>query len=1028
MPAPVRGHREDVDERLPVGKAVVALSLEAAHDHVLGSERRLAEDAARDLRRLAADLRLPDLVPRARERRSAGLPLVHETAEAVDVGPEVERDAAEELLGRGVRRRAEDDHRPSAGGRLHLALAERRRDAPVGDRGAAALVEENVLGLEVAVHDVVLHGRPVESAGDAHDRPVEELGVPRGHLRPQAPARHPPRADDRQLLEREDAERLDDPVADGERQPDLELRRGSARSPPCCRARRAGAPSARSSDRTGVCRTRAQTPIPPRMTSTTVNVSESNPCVRASAGRDSSSPGRNGTTCRRFSHSPARDGIRPKPARPSERRMIRSEFSTEVSMNRTSSASRTGRAFRPSRRFSHRLRSRPLPGTEGRGARPLERDEAPPRPPARRAVGLRRLGRPGRERQRAPRHHRDQPPLRAHDVQGDDDDRDEGRRRGTWSSSPSRRGSAASCATRTSKMRAALRRGEIDDITKPENKTAAVQGAREEVRRAREGAARPPRQERVRPDLHEAGRLGDERLRRTDITHYFVTVPKNKLELWMWMESDRLKAPVFREFYAERDVVFEERRLRTESTPTGRLDEAFEEMFWHGHPYTWPVVGYASDIPAITKAAGRRVLRALLRAEQHHRHPRRRLRPEGGPRAGRAVLRADPAREEPAARDDDPAAEVGSRDALQRRGGHEPAGRDRLAHRPLPAQGLLPAAGPRAAPERPHGPPLQGDGRRRRAPSRRTCTASAFSRKYAGEFGVDAEVKDGKTPEDAEKAIYAEIEKLKKDLVPAEELQKVKNNFAAQVVPLDAVEHGHPLPAHGQRGPRRLEGVQRGPEEDPGRDGRGRAPRRADVPHEGEPRRRDLHAQGRAPAAAGHEDPALAAVPEQMRPMVKQTLARLAAATDADKLKQMIAQMESQSAQMPPQMKPAADLILQKARERLTELETTPKTREEVAMKKPSCRGSRRLLAAPRSLPPGALAAAPTRSPRSPTSSPSSRSPTRRPPRRTTASVLEVRRRRLPRREPRASAREHPDPPQGRHVPRTRPARKGSPS
>ena len=59
-----------------------------------------------------------------------------------------------------------------------------------------------------------------------------------------------------------------------------------------------------------------------------------------------------------------------------------------------------------------------------------------------------------------------------------------------------------------------------------------------------------------------------------------------------------------------------------------------------------------------------------------------------------------------------------------------------------------------------------------------------------------------------------------------------------------------------------------------------------------------------------------AAVPEQMRPMVRQTIARLAVSTDPDKLKQMIAQMESQSAQIPPQTKPATDLILQRARER----------------------------------------------------------------------------------------------------------------
>ena len=43
-----------------------------------------------------------------------------------------------------------------------------------------------------------------------------------------------------------------------------------------------------------------------------------------------------------------------------------------------------------------------------------------------------------------------------------------------------------------------------------------------------------------------------------DYTIYFVNVPANKLELWFWMESDRLLNPVFREFYSEREVVHEE--------------------------------------------------------------------------------------------------------------------------------------------------------------------------------------------------------------------------------------------------------------------------------------------------------------------------------------------------------------------------------------------------------------------------------------------------------------------------------------
>lgn len=86
-----------------------------------------------------------------------------------------------------------------------------------------------------------------------------------------------------------------------------------------------------------------------------------------------------------------------------------------------------------------------------------------------------------------------------------------------------------------------------------------------------------------------------------DMTAYFVNVPANKLELWFWMESDRLANPVFREFYAERDVVREERRLRTDSTPTGRINEQFDAMFWQASPYSWPVIGWSNDVENITR-------------------------------------------------------------------------------------------------------------------------------------------------------------------------------------------------------------------------------------------------------------------------------------------------------------------------------------------------------------------------------------------------------------------------------------------
>ena len=86
-----------------------------------------------------------------------------------------------------------------------------------------------------------------------------------------------------------------------------------------------------------------------------------------------------------------------------------------------------------------------------------------------------------------------------------------------------------------------------------------------------------------------------------DFTIYFINVPSNKLELWYWMESDRLSNPVFREFYSERDVVHEERRMRTDSTPTGRFTEQFNALFWKSSPYGWPVVGWPSDLEAISR-------------------------------------------------------------------------------------------------------------------------------------------------------------------------------------------------------------------------------------------------------------------------------------------------------------------------------------------------------------------------------------------------------------------------------------------
>jgi predicted Zn-dependent peptidase len=81
-----------------------------------------------------------------------------------------------------------------------------------------------------------------------------------------------------------------------------------------------------------------------------------------------------------------------------------------------------------------------------------------------------------------------------------------------------------------------------------------------------------------------------------DETAYHYSLPANRLEVWAYLESERFLHPVMREFYKERNVVIEERRLRTDSNPTGRLLEQFDAAAFEAHPYHRPTVGWMSDL------------------------------------------------------------------------------------------------------------------------------------------------------------------------------------------------------------------------------------------------------------------------------------------------------------------------------------------------------------------------------------------------------------------------------------------------
>ncbi len=84
-----------------------------------------------------------------------------------------------------------------------------------------------------------------------------------------------------------------------------------------------------------------------------------------------------------------------------------------------------------------------------------------------------------------------------------------------------------------------------------------------------------------------------------DETGFFYSLPQNKAELWFWMESDRFTNPVMREFYIEKDVIWEERRDRTDNNPIGRLIEEFNSIAFSAHTYKNPPVGWPSDIDAV---------------------------------------------------------------------------------------------------------------------------------------------------------------------------------------------------------------------------------------------------------------------------------------------------------------------------------------------------------------------------------------------------------------------------------------------
>lgn len=101
--------------------------------------------------------------------------------------------------------------------------------------------------------------------------------------------------------------------------------------------------------------------------------------------------------------------------------------------------------------------------------------------------------------------------------------------------------------------------------------------------------------------VQQAGGVGLNATTSADATRYFYSFPANKLELWMSLESERFLEPVFRQFYEEKDVILEERRMRSDNSPIGKLVEEFLQIALPNHPYGRPVIGYETDIRNLSR-------------------------------------------------------------------------------------------------------------------------------------------------------------------------------------------------------------------------------------------------------------------------------------------------------------------------------------------------------------------------------------------------------------------------------------------
>jgi len=270
-----------------------------------------------------------------------------------------------------------------------------------------------------------------------------------------------------------------------------------------------------------------------------------------------------------------------------------------------------------------------------------------------------------------------------------------------------------------------------------------------------------------------------------DVTVYFETIPSNYLARAMWLEADRLGGLTINQanFDAERDVVKEERRVRIDNVPYGRVWEDLGAAAFTVHPYQHSVIGSMADLDQATVDDLREFFQAFYRPDNATMVLAGDISPEEAVRLAQQYFGGIPRPQQPIIRVNAPEPPQKAERRLNKS----------YPDTPLPAVVMgyrMPAA------FAPDAYPLEvasnilSDGQssmlyRKLVYEDRLAVQAWGDGNFTEDpnlFTLGAVMNQGKTPAEGEKAIESVLDRLKNAAVDAHDLEKAKNQQIAAFV------------------------------------------------------------------------------------------------------------------------------------------------------------------------------------------------------------------------------------------------------